>query len=96
MLVPRMKCLPHTALNRCLFVCISAVGGIGRGRGCRDSIPASAPQDKRSNYDTDVFLPLFDAIREVAGCPRYEGRVGPEDADLRDTAYRYALYQLYT
>jgi alanyl-tRNA synthetase len=25
----------------------------------------SVIQNKRSNYDTDLFLPLFDAIREV-------------------------------
>lgn len=48
----------------------------------------TAPQDKRSNYDTDVFGPLFDAVQEVTGCPPYEGRVGAEDADLKDTAYR--------
>eukprot|EP00752_Nemacystus_decipiens_P018493 g16580.t1 len=45
-------------------------------------------QGKRSNYDTDVFGPLFDAVQEVTGCPPYEGRVGAEDADLKDTAYR--------
>lgn len=25
----------------------------------------SVIQDKRSNYDTDIFVPIFDAIREV-------------------------------
>lgn len=45
-------------------------------------------QDKRSNYDTDVFGPLFDAIQDVTGCPPYEGKVGDEDVDLKDTAYR--------
>ena len=25
----------------------------------------SVIQDKRSNYDTDIFIPIFDAIREV-------------------------------
>ena len=45
-------------------------------------------QDKRSNYDTDVFRPLFEAIQGIAGCPAYEGRVGADDTDLRDTAYR--------
>lgn len=43
-----------------------------------------------SNYDTDIFLPLFDAIQKVTGNPTaYRGRVGPvEDADYVDMAYR--------
>lgn len=45
-------------------------------------------QDKGSNYDTDVFMPLFDAIQRIVGCPPYSGRVGAADGDLRDTAYR--------
>lgn len=48
----------------------------------------SVLQDKRSNYDTDVFTPLFKAIEELIGCPPYQGRVGPDDKDLVDTAYR--------
>lgn len=28
----------------------------------------SVLQDKRSNYDTDLFLPLFDAIQQKCGC----------------------------
>ena len=32
-------------------------------------------QGKDSNYDTDVFTPIFDAITKVAGCrPRRQGR----------------------
>ncbi len=41
-------------------------------------------QGKDSNYDTDVFTPLFDAIRQVTGAPPYTGKL----QDHRDTAYR--------
>jgi len=45
-------------------------------------------QDKRSNYDTDVFTPLFAAIQTVTGAPLYEGRVDQDDVDTKDMAYR--------
>lgn len=48
----------------------------------------SALQDKRSNYDTDVFAPLFTKIQELTGRRAYEGKFGAEDADGIDTAYR--------
>jgi alanyl-tRNA synthetase len=41
-------------------------------------------QGKTSNYDTDVFTPIFAAIRDVTGAPSYGGRI----EDLTDTAYR--------
>jgi len=46
-------------------------------------------QDKRSNYDTDVFMPIFGAIEKVAKPARpYAGLVGAADADRVDMAYR--------
>lgn len=48
----------------------------------------SVIQDKRSNYDTDVFMPLFEAIQKGTGAPAYQGRVGEEDKDGVDMAYR--------
>jgi hypothetical protein len=48
----------------------------------------SVLQEKRSNYDTDVFMPLFGAIQAVIGCEPYQGRVGAADTALVDTAYR--------
>jgi alanyl-tRNA synthetase len=45
-------------------------------------------QDKMSNYDTDVFTPLFKIIQEVTGAREYRGGFGDEDPDGVDTAYR--------
>ena len=48
----------------------------------------SVIQNKRANYDTDLFVPLFDAIQKGTGAPPYQGRVGSDDKDGIDMAYR--------
>ena len=48
----------------------------------------SVLQSKRSNYDTDVFTPLFQKIQEATGARKYAGKFGDEDKDGIDTAYR--------
>lgn len=48
----------------------------------------SVLQDKSSNYDTDVFTPIFQAIQNVTGAREYQGQFGPDDPDGIDTAYR--------
>ncbi len=56
-------------------------------------------QNVRSNYDTDIFMPLFQAIcLEIGTCPPYAGQVGIADAqqNYRDTAYRVIADHLRT
>ena len=48
----------------------------------------SVLQDKRSNYDTDVFTPLFGRIQDITGARPYKGKFGADDSDGIDTAYR--------
>ncbi|KAJ3193439.1 Alanine--tRNA ligase [Irineochytrium annulatum] len=48
----------------------------------------SVLQQKRSNYDTDVFTGIFKKIKELTGAREYTGKVGADDVDGLDTAYR--------
>ncbi|KAH9935401.1 tRNA synthetases class II (A)-domain-containing protein [Fomitopsis serialis] len=48
----------------------------------------SVIQNKRSNYDTDVFSPIFAKIQELTGVRPYQGKFGDEDEEGIDTAYR--------
>jgi alanyl-tRNA synthetase len=48
----------------------------------------SVLQNKMSNYDTDVFTPLFARVQELTGARPYSGKEGTEDVDGIDTAYR--------
>ncbi|MEM9166255.1 MAG: alanine--tRNA ligase [Planctomycetota bacterium] len=49
----------------------------------------SVLQDKPSNYDTDLFTPIFAEIQKVTGFDRpYGGKLGDDDPDRVDMAYR--------
>ena len=45
-------------------------------------------QNRRSNYDIDVFQPLFAKLAEHSQVGKYTGKVGDDDDTLKDTAYR--------
>ncbi len=45
-------------------------------------------QEHRSNYDIDVFTPIFKKLEEFSSVGPYEGKLGEEDETLKDTAYR--------
>ncbi len=46
-------------------------------------------QNKRSNYDTDVFFPIFAEIEKLTrGKYQYHGKLGAADKDHADTAFR--------
>jgi len=51
-------------------------------------------QGKRSNYDTDIFLPLMEHIQKVAQCAPYSGKIGKEDAgqNYRSLNVLYVLF----
>ncbi|KAG6446232.1 alanine--tRNA ligase, cytoplasmic [Manduca sexta] len=48
----------------------------------------SVIQNKRANYDTDFFTPLFKSIEIGTGARPYSGKVGADDVDGIDMAYR--------
>ena len=48
----------------------------------------SVLKDVRSNYDTDLFEPIFAKTKELTGARAYGGKLGDEDEGGVDEAYR--------
>ncbi|CRG85397.1 alanine--tRNA ligase, putative [Plasmodium relictum] len=68
-------------MNKLPFPCIDTGMGLER--------ITSILQNVSSNYDTDLFQPIFKQIKELFDyLPEYRGKVNEEDKDKIDTAYR--------
>ena len=57
---------------------------------------ASVVQGKWSNYDTDLFVPIFPVIEKATGCKAHTGKMGYEDINGSDMAYQVLADHIQT
>ncbi|MCL7028808.1 hypothetical protein MKW94_012239 [Papaver nudicaule] len=53
-------------------------------------------QNKTSNYDTNVFMPILNAIQQATGAAPYSGKVGEDYVEKTDMAYRVVADHIRT
>jgi len=53
-------------------------------------------QNVHSNYDTDIFGPIFSEISRITGARPYSRKIGAEDTDTMDMAYRVVADHIRT
>uniref|UniRef100_A0A8C9LNP2 Alanine--tRNA ligase n=1 Tax=Piliocolobus tephrosceles TaxID=591936 RepID=A0A8C9LNP2_9PRIM len=71
----------HKNMNKLPYPCIDTGMGLER--------ITSILQNVNSNYDTDLFIPIFKEIKKMfPSIPEYQGKVNEEDINKIDYAYR--------